>query len=140
MPTFGGYDKEIWSSKVIIPIWSIFCLIWNARNAYLHTEMATTCSSTLDLQVHKAFSLQHSMLFHMPLPARLQTSQESKTIWLRSVSISVNDFTIIHGRLPSQRTITDFFKPQALENNSSPNNIQVTIPEDNDTDFMPVLI
>eukprot|EP00957_Ditylum_brightwellii_P069235 5256586-Ditylum_brightwellii.AAC.1 len=108
--------------------------------------MATTCSSTLDLQVCKAFSLQHSMftsnqlLFHMLLPERLQTSQESKTMWLRPVNIAINDFTIIHNCSPSQRTITDFFQPQASENNFSPNNIQVTIIEDNDTDFMPVLI
>eukprot|EP00957_Ditylum_brightwellii_P172257 13113746-Ditylum_brightwellii.AAC.1 len=94
MPTFGGYDKEAWSSKVITALWNVFHLIWNARNAHLHTEMATTSSSTIDLQVHKAFSLQQSMftsdqmLFHMPLPERLQTSQESKTMWLRSVNIA----------------------------------------------------
>eukprot|EP00957_Ditylum_brightwellii_P156899 11941193-Ditylum_brightwellii.AAC.2 len=50
IPTFRGYDKEVWSSKVIIALWNIFCLIWNARNAHLYTEMATTCSSTIDLQ------------------------------------------------------------------------------------------
>eukprot|EP00957_Ditylum_brightwellii_P048514 3681784-Ditylum_brightwellii.AAC.1 len=61
MPTFGGYDKEVWSSKVITALWKIFCLILNARNMHLHTEMATTCSSTIDLQVCKAFSLQHYM-------------------------------------------------------------------------------
>eukprot|EP00957_Ditylum_brightwellii_P010640 805814-Ditylum_brightwellii.AAC.1 len=44
MLTFGGYDMEVWSSKVIITIWNIFCLIWNAWNAHLHTEMAMTCS------------------------------------------------------------------------------------------------
>eukprot|EP00957_Ditylum_brightwellii_P111795 8527073-Ditylum_brightwellii.AAC.1 len=121
MPTFKGYDKELWSSKVITAIWSIFCQIWNAQNAHLHTEMATTYSSTLDLQVWKAFSLQHSMLtsnqllFHMPLAERLQTSQESKTMWLNSVRIAVNDFTIIHDRSPSQQTITDFFQQQAPE-------------------------
>eukprot|EP00957_Ditylum_brightwellii_P102794 7833654-Ditylum_brightwellii.AAC.1 len=76
----------------------------------------------------------------MPLPDRLQTSQGSKAMWLRSVNIAVNDFTIIHNRSPSQRTSTDFFQPQASEINSSPINIQVTIPEDNDTDFMLVLI
>eukprot|EP00957_Ditylum_brightwellii_P194555 14818652-Ditylum_brightwellii.AAC.1 len=76
----------------------------------------------------------------MPLPERLQTSQSSKTMWLRSVNIVVNDFTIIRNRSPSQRTITGFFQPHALEINASPNNIQVMIPEENDTDFMPVLI
>eukprot|EP00957_Ditylum_brightwellii_P063038 4784578-Ditylum_brightwellii.AAC.1 len=50
MPTIGGYDKEVWSSKVIKALWNVFCLIWNAQNAHLHTEMATTSSSTIDLQ------------------------------------------------------------------------------------------
>eukprot|EP00957_Ditylum_brightwellii_P135821 10359279-Ditylum_brightwellii.AAC.1 len=61
-------------------------------------------------------------------------------MWLRSVNIAVNDFTSIHNRAPSQRIITDFFQSQASEINSSPTNIQVTIPEDNDTDFMLVMI
>eukprot|EP00957_Ditylum_brightwellii_P117911 8993861-Ditylum_brightwellii.AAC.1 len=88
MPTFRGYDKEVWSSKVITTLWNIFCLIWNAGNAHLHTEMTMTSSSTIDLQVRKAFSLQHFMftsnrlLFHMLLPEQLQTSKGSKTMWL----------------------------------------------------------
>eukprot|EP00957_Ditylum_brightwellii_P169251 12882050-Ditylum_brightwellii.AAC.1 len=49
MPTFGGCDKEAWSSKVITALWNIFHLIWNTRNAHLHTETATTSSSTIDL-------------------------------------------------------------------------------------------
>eukprot|EP00957_Ditylum_brightwellii_P090957 6926329-Ditylum_brightwellii.AAC.1 len=61
-------------------------------------------------------------------------------MWLSSVRIVVNDFTIIHDHSPSQRTITDFFQQQALENNSSTNNIQVMIPKDDDTDFIPALI
>eukprot|EP00957_Ditylum_brightwellii_P030310 2295659-Ditylum_brightwellii.AAC.1 len=76
----------------------------------------------------------------MSLPELLQTSQEFKTMWLRSINIAVNDFTIIHNQSPSQRTITDFFQPHALENNSSPNNIQVTIPKDDDTNLMLALI
>eukprot|EP00957_Ditylum_brightwellii_P143429 10927313-Ditylum_brightwellii.AAC.1 len=94
MPTFGGYDKEVWPSKVITALWNVFHLIWNARNVHLHTEMATTSSSMIDLQVCKAFSLQHSMftsnrlLYHMPLPECLQTSQGSMTMWLRSVNIA----------------------------------------------------
>eukprot|EP00957_Ditylum_brightwellii_P164690 12539328-Ditylum_brightwellii.AAC.1 len=57
--------------------------------------------SILDKQVRKAFSLQHSMfesdqlLFHMPLADRLQTSHESKALWLQSVSIAIHDFTIV---------------------------------------------
>eukprot|EP00957_Ditylum_brightwellii_P076517 5815970-Ditylum_brightwellii.AAC.1 len=50
MPSFGGYDKEAWSSKVITTLWSVFCLIWNAQNVHLHAEMATTSSSLIDLQ------------------------------------------------------------------------------------------
>eukprot|EP00957_Ditylum_brightwellii_P133181 10154209-Ditylum_brightwellii.AAC.1 len=65
MPTFRGYDKEVWSSEVITALWNVFRLTWNARNAHLHTEMATTSSSTIDLQ----------------------TSQGSKTMWLKSVNI-----------------------------------------------------
>eukprot|EP00957_Ditylum_brightwellii_P116120 8857877-Ditylum_brightwellii.AAC.1 len=38
MPTFGGHGKEAWSSKVITALWNVFCLIWNARNAHLHTK------------------------------------------------------------------------------------------------------
>eukprot|EP00957_Ditylum_brightwellii_P194490 14813420-Ditylum_brightwellii.AAC.1 len=83
MLTFGGYDKEVWSSKVITALWNIFCLIWNERNTHLHTDMATTSSSTIDLQ-------------------------GSKTMWLRSVNIAVTDFTIIHNLSPSQKTTTDF--------------------------------
>eukprot|EP00957_Ditylum_brightwellii_P126844 9669157-Ditylum_brightwellii.AAC.1 len=94
MLTFGGYDKEVWSSKVITALWNVFCIIWNARNAHLHTEMTTASSSMIDLQVCKAFPLQHSMftsnqlLFHMPLHEHLQTSQGSKKMWLRSVNIA----------------------------------------------------
>eukprot|EP00957_Ditylum_brightwellii_P182156 13878302-Ditylum_brightwellii.AAC.1 len=50
MPTFKGYDKEVWSSKVITALWKVFCLIKNARNACLHIEMATMSSSMVDLQ------------------------------------------------------------------------------------------
>eukprot|EP00957_Ditylum_brightwellii_P078660 5980929-Ditylum_brightwellii.AAC.1 len=50
MRTFGGYDKDVWSSKVITALWNVFCFIWNARNTHLHTEMAMTSSSTIDLQ------------------------------------------------------------------------------------------
>eukprot|EP00957_Ditylum_brightwellii_P174089 13255479-Ditylum_brightwellii.AAC.1 len=94
MLTFKGYDKELWSSKVITTIWSIFRQTWNARNEHLKAEMATTYSSTSDLQIWKALYLQHSMntsdqlLFHMLLAEQLQTSQESKAMWLNSVRIA----------------------------------------------------
>eukprot|EP00957_Ditylum_brightwellii_P016392 1232818-Ditylum_brightwellii.AAC.1 len=146
MSSFGGYDKMVWSSKVINALWNVFCLIWNVKNAHLHTEMETARSSTTDLQVCKAFSLEHSMstsnqlLFYMPLHEHLQTSKGSKTMWLRSVHIAVNDLTIVHKCAPSQRTTTNFFQPQAIEINSSPTNIQVTIPENNNTYFMTELI
>eukprot|EP00957_Ditylum_brightwellii_P054087 4096749-Ditylum_brightwellii.AAC.1 len=62
-------------------------------------------------------------------------------MWLNSVRIAANDFTIIHDRSPSQRTITDFFQQQALEDtNPLTSNVQAMIPKDDDSDFMPALI
>eukprot|EP00957_Ditylum_brightwellii_P197716 15063254-Ditylum_brightwellii.AAC.1 len=89
MPTYKNFDRELWSSKVITAIWSIFWHTWNDRNAHLHTEMAEMHSSILDKQVRKALSLKHSMfatdelLFHVPLAKRLNTSKESKVLWLK---------------------------------------------------------
>ena len=102
LPNCNGYDREMWASKVITEIWSIFRHIWNAQNAHLHSEMEESHFSTLDKQVRKAFSLQHLMfesdrlLFHLPLADRLQTSHESKALWLQSVSIAIHNFTIVH--------------------------------------------
>eukprot|EP00957_Ditylum_brightwellii_P162075 12339534-Ditylum_brightwellii.AAC.1 len=61
MPTDKNFNRDLWSSKVITAVWSIFWHSWNARNAHLHTEMAEMHSSILDKQVRKAFSLKHSM-------------------------------------------------------------------------------
>eukprot|EP00957_Ditylum_brightwellii_P148667 11318696-Ditylum_brightwellii.AAC.1 len=78
--------------------------------------MEVSHSSTLDKQVRKALSHQHSMfetdqlLFHMPLVDRLNTSTESKALWLQSVSIAVHDFTVVHERTPCQPTITIYFQ------------------------------
>eukprot|EP00957_Ditylum_brightwellii_P090716 6909169-Ditylum_brightwellii.AAC.1 len=79
--------------------------------------MAESHSSTLDKQDRKAFSLRHSMfntdqlLFHMSLADRLNTSTESKVLWLQSVSIAVHDFIVVHERTPCQPTITTYFQP-----------------------------
>eukprot|EP00957_Ditylum_brightwellii_P142097 10826519-Ditylum_brightwellii.AAC.1 len=47
---YRGFDREMWVSKVITGIWSIFRQIWNARNLHLRTEIAESHSSTLDKQ------------------------------------------------------------------------------------------
>jgi hypothetical protein len=57
LPTQNCFNKELWSSKVITAIWSIFRLVWNSRNAHLHTEMLSTYGSVLDLQIRRAFLL-----------------------------------------------------------------------------------
>eukprot|EP00957_Ditylum_brightwellii_P062168 4717766-Ditylum_brightwellii.AAC.1 len=86
MPTYKNFGRELWSSKVITAIWSIFWLTWNTRNAHLHTEMAEMHLPILDKQVRKAFSFKHSMfatgelLFHMPLAECLNTLKESKVL------------------------------------------------------------
>eukprot|EP00957_Ditylum_brightwellii_P001451 113375-Ditylum_brightwellii.AAC.1 len=49
-------------------------------------------------------------LFQKPLEDRLQTSPQSKAHWLASVNIAVHDFTEVHGRIPTQLTITSFFQ------------------------------
>eukprot|EP00957_Ditylum_brightwellii_P177547 13523605-Ditylum_brightwellii.AAC.1 len=72
------FNKELWSSRVITEIWSIFRQIWNTWNVHLHTEMTDTYSTILNKQVRKAFALQHSIsetdqfLFHMPLQDQLK--------------------------------------------------------------------
>ena len=147
LPTHNCFNKELWSSKVVTAIWSIFRLVWNSRNAHLHTDMMSTYGSVLNLQIRRAFRLRHSMfstdqlLFHMSLQDRLLTSPTSKAMWLESVKIAVHDFTIIHKRSPCQRTITDFFQRQSTTDlDSDIPLLQVPIPTENDTDFIPVLI
>eukprot|EP00957_Ditylum_brightwellii_P087437 6655391-Ditylum_brightwellii.AAC.1 len=52
------FDKELWVSKDITAIWSIFRLVWNSRNAHLHTEMSSTYGSVLDLQISNTLCSQ----------------------------------------------------------------------------------
>eukprot|EP00957_Ditylum_brightwellii_P113242 8635727-Ditylum_brightwellii.AAC.1 len=146
-PIYRGFDREMWASKVITGIWPIFRQIWNARNMHLHTEMAESDSSTLDKQVRKAFLLQHSMfdtdqlLFHMPLATQLNTSTESKTLWLQSLAIAVHDFTVIHERTSCQPTITTYFQPtDALVTTATVTNTTAHSPSEDDTDVIPALI
>eukprot|EP00957_Ditylum_brightwellii_P072353 5499228-Ditylum_brightwellii.AAC.1 len=62
-------------------------------------------------------------------------------MWLNSVRIAVNVFTVIHNRSPSQQTITDFLQQQAPEDTTlSTSNVQIMIPGDDDSNFMPALI
>eukprot|EP00957_Ditylum_brightwellii_P175967 13399241-Ditylum_brightwellii.AAC.1 len=49
-------------------------------------------------------------LFQKPLEERLQTSTQSKAHWLALVDIAVHDFTEVHGRIPTQLTITSFYQ------------------------------
>eukprot|EP00957_Ditylum_brightwellii_P078303 5953528-Ditylum_brightwellii.AAC.1 len=103
--------------------------------------------STLDKQVRKAFSLQHSMfesdqlLFLLSLADRLQTLHKAKALWLQSVSIAIHDFTVVHERTPCQPTITTFFQPtDGGETTSSITNNTVHSPVEDDTEYMPALI
>eukprot|EP00957_Ditylum_brightwellii_P030610 2319769-Ditylum_brightwellii.AAC.1 len=79
--------------------------------------MEHICNNIINIQVRRAFALRHSifatdwLLFHMPLAGCLRCLNESKRNWLESVCIAVHDFTVIHKRSPSQRTITQFFQP-----------------------------
>eukprot|EP00957_Ditylum_brightwellii_P038609 2918835-Ditylum_brightwellii.AAC.1 len=47
---------------------------------------------------------------------RLQSSSESKQLWLESIRIAVHDFLVVHNCMPSQRAITDFFPTVTPDN------------------------
>eukprot|EP00957_Ditylum_brightwellii_P013060 986444-Ditylum_brightwellii.AAC.1 len=47
----------------------------------------------------------------MSLANRLNTSTDSKALWLQSMSIAVHDFRVVHERTPCQPTITTYFQP-----------------------------
>eukprot|EP00957_Ditylum_brightwellii_P056784 4303627-Ditylum_brightwellii.AAC.1 len=97
------FNKDLWSSRVVTEIRSIFQLIWNAQSAHLHKEMTDTHSTFLNEQVRKYFAFQHFMaetnqlLFHMPLQDQLQYNHDAKAMWLESVNIVFHDFTVTHG-------------------------------------------
>eukprot|EP00957_Ditylum_brightwellii_P049241 3736509-Ditylum_brightwellii.AAC.1 len=142
------FNKNLWSSKVVTEIWSIFQQIWNAQNAHLHTEMVDTYSTLLNKQVRKTFALQHSMsdtdqlLFHMPLQDQLQCHHDAKAMWLESVNIAVHDFTVTHGGSLSQPTIISFFQhvSQVIQPQTTDIIEQVTNNTEDDTDLMVPLI
>eukprot|EP00957_Ditylum_brightwellii_P067504 5124939-Ditylum_brightwellii.AAC.1 len=125
------FDSRTWSIKLIKAIWTIFVDIWNACNAHLHTDMDQQTQNVLDKQVREAFALKHSMpasdylLFHLDLEDRLKSSPESKQLWLESVRIAVHDFTVVHKRKPSQRTVINFFSTVQTDPDqpTSPNNL-----------------
>eukprot|EP00957_Ditylum_brightwellii_P042262 3201033-Ditylum_brightwellii.AAC.1 len=45
----------------------------------------------------------------MPLKDMLKSSVYTKLAWLEAVRMAEHDFTAVHKRQPTQRTITDFF-------------------------------
>eukprot|EP00957_Ditylum_brightwellii_P195431 14889994-Ditylum_brightwellii.AAC.1 len=48
-------------------------------------------------------------LFKKSLEEQLRSTPQSKLHWLASVDIAVHDFTEVHGRIPTQHTMTLFF-------------------------------
>ena len=119
------HDPHRWNIKLIKSIWTIFVDVWNARNAHLHTDMENNTQCVLDKQVKKAYALKHSMfasdrlLFQLDVTDRLQTSPESKRLWLESIRIAVHDFRVVHNRIPSQRTITEYFSTTTMDTQDS---------------------
>eukprot|EP00957_Ditylum_brightwellii_P084018 6386903-Ditylum_brightwellii.AAC.1 len=122
LPRSKKYDPHRWITTLIKTIWTMFVDVWNARNVHLHTDMENNTKSVLDIQVKKAYALKHSMfasdqlLFQLDMTDRLQSSSESKQLWLESIRIAVHDFRVVHNRIPSQREITDFFSTVTSDN------------------------
>eukprot|EP00957_Ditylum_brightwellii_P201038 15323785-Ditylum_brightwellii.AAC.1 len=90
--------KDLLLSKLITVLWSMFCILWNARNAHLHMEFDQIDASFINEHTRKAFVLKHSMfqldhlLFYKPLQECFNSSHESKVHWINSVKIAVHDF------------------------------------------------
>eukprot|EP00957_Ditylum_brightwellii_P058420 4430208-Ditylum_brightwellii.AAC.1 len=88
--------------------------------------MENTTQSFLDKQVKKVYALKHSMfasdqlLFQLDMKDRLQSSPESKRLWLESIRIAVCDFLVVHNCTPSQRAIAEFF-PTVMPDNPDTN-------------------
>eukprot|EP00957_Ditylum_brightwellii_P130806 9978302-Ditylum_brightwellii.AAC.1 len=82
LPMTKIFDSNQWTTKLVKALWTIFVDIWNARNAYLHTEMEDMRSSVTDKQIRKAYTLQQSMfhsnhlLFNVSLTDHLNSLQE----------------------------------------------------------------
>eukprot|EP00957_Ditylum_brightwellii_P007382 559429-Ditylum_brightwellii.AAC.1 len=51
------FNERQWTTKLIKAIWIMFIDVWNARNAYLHTDMENQTTNVLDKQVKKAYAL-----------------------------------------------------------------------------------
>eukprot|EP00957_Ditylum_brightwellii_P174621 13295735-Ditylum_brightwellii.AAC.1 len=106
--------------------------------------MENTNNNILDIQVRKAYALEHSMsasnrlLFHMDLTERLKSSLGSKRLWLESVKIAVHDFKIVNKRTSSQRVITDFFSNTSTTIQNTPQEHEQWY--DADTPYVPALI
>jgi hypothetical protein len=120
---------EQWSSKLITEVWKIFFSVWKARNTHLHCPPGNEPSAHLNKRIQHAYSrLRHSiaksdsLLFSLSLHERLNTSAAAKLVWLDSVGIAEHDFSIIHRRSPTQRTIPDMF--QTIINNQQLNSQQ----------------
>eukprot|EP00957_Ditylum_brightwellii_P182302 13888542-Ditylum_brightwellii.AAC.1 len=71
----------------------------------------------LNTQICNAYGLlQYQMdnfdqqLFNELVKDWLQTTPQSKKYWLVAVNIAVNNFTPVHGQVPSQMTITSFLQ------------------------------
>eukprot|EP00957_Ditylum_brightwellii_P048565 3685314-Ditylum_brightwellii.AAC.1 len=58
-------------------------------------------------------------LFHKPLADRSKTTPASKKHWLASVQLAVHDFTEVHGRIPTQLTITLYFSKTTPTNSNT---------------------
>eukprot|EP00957_Ditylum_brightwellii_P135169 10305778-Ditylum_brightwellii.AAC.1 len=106
LPRSKKLDSHKWTTTLIKAIWTILVDVWNARNEHLHTDMEHTTQSVLDKQVRKAYALKHSMvasdrlLFQLDMKDRLQSSPESKRLWLESIRITVHDFLVVHKHMP----------------------------------------
>eukprot|EP00957_Ditylum_brightwellii_P084310 6410523-Ditylum_brightwellii.AAC.1 len=72
-------------------------------------------------------SASDHLLFHLDLEDHLKLSPESKQLWLESVRIAVHDFTVVHKRMPSQQTVTNFFSTVQTGPNqpTSPNDLHL---------------
>eukprot|EP00957_Ditylum_brightwellii_P128773 9823250-Ditylum_brightwellii.AAC.1 len=79
------------------------------------------------------------LLFQLDMTDRLQSSLESKRLWLESIQIAVHNFHVVHKRIPSQRAITDFLPTVTPDN---PNTNQEELHEffNNDMAYIPKLI
>ena len=79
------------------------------------------------------------LLFQLDVNDRLQTTPESKRLWLESIRIAVHDFRVVHNRVPSQRTITEYFSTTTTDTRDSNQDGHHEF-YNNDTAHIPALI